>query len=358
MLDAKFNLAQLCNKFPLIVFYQGNYQETPSHSILNIVEKNISSNMKKPAVRSILYLMIEALQNIERYSAHTHSSDDYSLVYSDNKFFHIYTQNVIENVKIEGLKKRLDSVIDKSKEELDEIYSKTLSGDERTEKGAGLGLIDLARKTRNRFFYEFNTLDEKYSTYSICFAIPLNREDYESQPNFNESKEIIKKLNHNFKNNLSTLFYGGDFSNNFVRALLDLITTVKKENIINHSTKIHHVLIELTQNIRRHAYKTDDHVSGQLCIEWQKQNLCISTYNIIEHDKIEGLTKKIDSLNACDFNGLEEMSKKSLTDFTEESGVGLIDVSLFAFPNKIQYLLKNDLSIGTELLLKINLSHD
>ena len=147
MFTQKISLAQLCNKFPLLVFYQGNYQETPSHSILNIVEKNISSNIKKPAVRSILYLMIEALQNIERYSSHTHSSDDYSLVYSDEKFFHIYTQNVIETSKVEGLKKRLDSVVDKSKEELDEIYSHTLTSDTRTEKGAGLGLIDLARKT-------------------------------------------------------------------------------------------------------------------------------------------------------------------------------------------------------------------
>ena len=357
MLDAKFNLAQMCRKFPLIVFYQGNYRETPSHNILDIVEKNISPNMKKTAVRSILYLMIEALQNIERYSAHTHSSDDYSLVYSDNNFFHIYTQNVIENNKIDGLKTRLDSVIDKSKEELDEIYNKTLSGETRTEKGAGLGLIDLARKTRNRFFYEFNPKDDKYSTYSICFAIPLNREDYDSQPNFEESREIIKKLNQNFKNNQSTLFYGGDFSNNFVMALLDLITTVKKENIINKSTKIHHILIELTQNIRRHAHQSNNQVIGQLCIEWQKNNLGISTYNTIDDNKIEGLTKKIDTLNACDIDGLKELSKKSLTDFSEDSGVGLIDVGLFAYPNKIQYLLNKELNAGTELLLKINLSH-
>jgi len=357
MLESQIGLAQFCKKFPLIVFYQGNYQETPSHSILNIVEKNISANMKKPAVRTILYLMIEALQNIERYSAHTHSSDDYSLIYSDENFFHIYTQNVIDNKKIDGLKQRLDSVIDKSKEELDEIYTRTLSSDTHTEKGAGLGLIDLARKTRNRFFYEFKTKNETHSTYSICFAIPLNREDYDSQPNFEESKEIIKQLSSNFKNNQSTLFYGGDFSNNFVHALLELITTVKKENTLNNSTKIHHILIELTQNIRRHGYKSNNDVCGQLCVEWQENNLGISTYNIIDNEKVDGLRLKIETLNAADLNGLKDLSKKGLTDFTIDSGVGLIDVSLFAYPNKLRYLIKNDLNLGSELLLKIDLNN-
>lgn len=357
MLEAKIKLAQLCSKFPLLVFYQGNYQETPSHSILNIVEKNISAGMKKPAIRSLLYLMIEALQNIERYSAHTLTSEDYSLVYSDEQFFHIYTQNVIENKNVENLKQRLDSVIDKSKEELDEIYAKTLTSDSRTEKGAGLGLIDLARKTRNRFFYEFKSIDEQYSTYSLCFAVPFNREDFESQPNFEESKRIIKELNSNFNKNQSTLFYAGDFSNNFVRSLLDLINSVKKENKLNSSKKIHHILIELTQNIKRHGHKSGNNVSGQLSVEWQADNLAIATYNIIDEEKIEGLTKKIETLNNSDLKGLEELSKKSLTDFSVESGVGLIDVSIFARPNKIEYIVKNNLNLGSELLIKIDLNN-
>jgi hypothetical protein len=358
MLEARLKLAQLCSKFPLLVFYQGNYQETPSHSILNIVEKNISVGMKKPAIRSLLYLMIEALQNIERYSAHTHSSDDYSMIYSDEKFFHIYTQNVIENKNIDALKSRLDSVIDKSKEELDEIYAKTLTSDVRTEKGAGLGLIDLARKTRNRFFYEFKQKDEQYSTYILCFAVPFDREDDESQPNFDESKSIIHALNLNFKHNQSTLFYAGDFSNNFVHALLDLITTVKKENKLNSSTKIHHILIELTQNIKRHGHKSGNNVCGQLCVEWQFNNLAITTYNIIDEEKTDSLTKKIETLNASDLTGLAELSKKRLIDFSVDSGVGLIDVRLFAYPKKIEYLVKNNLNLGSELLIKINLENE
>ena len=94
-----------------------------------------------------------------------------------------------------------------------------------------------------------------------------------------------------------------------------------------------------------------------MCVEWQENNLGISTYNIIDHEKVDGLRTKIESLNAADLDGLKDLSKKGLTDFSVDSGVGLIDVSLFAYPNKLKYIIKNDLNLGSELLLKINLNN-
>lgn len=357
-MQSKLKLSEYTAKFPFILFYQGNYEEAPSHSIISIVEKNLSILIKKNTVKGLIYLIIEALQNIERYSAHVLSSEDFSFVYSDGKFFHIFTQNMIRNDKMGGLKERLDAIVTQGKEELDATYKAVLTSDVRTEKGAGLGLIDMARKSRNALFYSFDKKTEEYSTYSLGFAIPLDKSDTESVANIEETKSILSVLKDNFKSNRSTLYYGGDFSNEFLRSLLDLLKKVKKNETNSTNTKTHHILIELTQNIKKHAYKQNDVISGQLFLEWQEKGLRVTTYNQIEDHKLEKLSAKINKLNAANEQELKEISKAQLTDFTQASGVGLVDVALLAYPEKISFQSIKKGNLVNEIILTINVNHE
>src|ERR1043165_1774316 len=142
--------SELSYKFPFAVFYQGKYQNIPSFGIIEMVKKNLDLIQEMTTVKPMLYLLVETLQNIERYSTHKVSSEDCALVYMDYYNFYIYTQNLVDNAKVAGLKERLEALQGKSKEELDREFKQALATGERTEKGAGLGLIDLARKTHNR----------------------------------------------------------------------------------------------------------------------------------------------------------------------------------------------------------------
>jgi hypothetical protein len=354
----KIKLANYTAKFPFILFYQGDYKESPTLNIINIVEKHFEPLIKKSSLKALIYLLIESLQNIERYSAHITSSDDFAFVYSDGRFFFIITQNTILNDKVEELTTRLNAISTKNKTELDESYIAVLSSESRTEKGGGLGLIDIARKSRNTLFYSFDKISENYSTYNLGFSIPIDKNDTESIADITETEVILKLLKANFNSNKSTLFYGGDFSNSFIKALIDLLKTTKINEANSINKKTHHLLIELIQNVKRHAFGINNDNTKQLTLEWKEQGLEISTYNLLKEEDAKKIGDKIELLNASNKEELMEISKNQLTDFTQADGLGLIDIASLIFPKKIQYqILKKDNFIS-ELILTIRVNYE
>jgi len=70
--------------------------------------------------------------------------------------YYILTINKIHASKEEKIKKAIDCVNDATPEELNEMYKKQLKDGKIGEHGgAGLGLIDIARKTENKIEYMF-----------------------------------------------------------------------------------------------------------------------------------------------------------------------------------------------------------
>ncbi len=358
MLNTRLKLAEHCSKFPFIIFYQGNYENMPAFALLKIIEKNLSLFFKKASFKPLLYVVIEALQNVERYSTHKGQSGDSSLIYMDEHNFYIYSQNLIENEKVNELKNRLDSLVNKSREELDQKFNEVLASEIATEKGAGLGLIDIARKTHNRLFYEFKKIDDSISSYCLGFALPLERNNLEHFPNFEETFAVVNKLNTCFGNNQSTLYYGGDFSNNFVHALLNFLKTVKKETEGGTNKVLHHILIELTQNVKKHGVRHNEITKGQLTLEWNKEGLSVTTYNEVLETHAQKLQEKTNKLNASDKKALTAYSKEVLTDFSTDSGVGLIDVAALVHPEKIFCHTIKKPNFTNDLILSIKIKNE
>jgi hypothetical protein len=348
----------LSYKFPFTVFYQGKYENIPSYGIIDMVQRNLDLIQEKVALKPMLYLLIETLQNIERYSTHKLSSEDCALIYMDKYNFYIYTQNLVDVKKVDALKERLDSLEGKTREELDKAFITVLASDKKTEKGAGLGLIDLARKTHNRMFYELHHFDEDNSLYSICYAMPINRKDLEHYPDFAQTRSIVRMLKNNFGSNRSTLFYSGDFSNKFIHALLNFLKKSKDESEGSEDSKLHYILIELTQNVRRHSSKVNGVSQGQLTIEWQNDGISISTFNPVQEPNGNKLQEKIRKINKCTAEELKEWNKAVLTDFTTESGVGLIDVAMLIKGEKILCDIVKKPNFNDELNIKFKFKNE
>jgi hypothetical protein len=338
-MESKIKLANYTLQFPFILFYQGNYLEAPTINLIAIVEQHFKSSIKKSNLKTVIYTLIEALQNIERYSAHAISSEDFALIYQDHKHLNIYTYNTIKNDKIVNLKKTLENITVKNKDELRDKFMEVLASDTKTEKGAGLGLIDLARKSENNLSYSFETISDEYSGYLLSFSLALDNEIAEKNENINDPSDIIKTLKESFKLNKSSLYYAGSFSVNFIQSLIDMLKVVKKDEATSVNTKTHHILIELNQNVKKHSYKLNDTIKGQLFIEWKNNGLEVSTYNLIENKKNEKCISKIEMLNASnDLNELKEIGKKQLSNLDANDGLGLIDVATLIYPEKIKYL--------------------
>lgn len=356
MSGTKFQLSDLVTRYPFFLHYKGNYKENLTLKIVDIVEANLSLYFKKFVVNRLSYLVIEAVQNIERYSAGGGSSDDFCYIFSDHDYFHVITQNQIENKNIESLKSRLDHVNSKNSEELKAIYMEVLTAGDYTSKGAGLGLIDIARKSKNSLEYQFNAISDEFSAYRLHVKIPILDDESVAMPE-DHSAEIIDHLSGLFRENKNTLFYSGDFSNSFLQSLLAMLNNLKKTDNLQTTSIFKYALIELNQNMKRHASKFEGKIPGFICLEWQVDKAFISTFNYISDEYAGELEKKLIRLNGSSLEGLKEDSEEFMTDFSLKGGLGLIDIARLNWPNKINYKFEKSPKFGQSIYLKIQFNY-
>jgi len=82
---------------------------------------------------------------------------------------------VIENSKIDDLTKILDHINTLDKEGLKELYKTQMREGRLSEKGgAGLGFIDIARKTGRKLHYHFLPIDDETHFFILTSTISRN----------------------------------------------------------------------------------------------------------------------------------------------------------------------------------------
>ncbi len=86
--------------------------------------------------------------------------------------YNIITGNVIKNEKVPGLKESLELVNSLDKEGLSKLYKTQIKEGRISEKGgAGLGLIDIAKKTGSVLSYQFKELTDEVSFFILTSTI-------------------------------------------------------------------------------------------------------------------------------------------------------------------------------------------
>ena len=129
--------------------------------------------------RTVFQVMVECLQNVSRHAdEHGSGKSIYSgkgifLISNTENAYCITTGNAIANEKISSLKEMLEHVNAMDEENLKDKYLKQMREGRLSSKGgAGLGLIDIRRKTGNKLDYHFLPLSDKISFFLLTTLIP------------------------------------------------------------------------------------------------------------------------------------------------------------------------------------------
>lgn len=164
--------------FPLIYKGEMNHQIMRSFAFManrKIAEKNIPTSIRK----KVFHVMIECLQNITKHS------DDFDekekqignglfVVGQNKESFYVVTGNLVKNEKIKILEDRINLLNGSDKTQLKELFLKQMMDGVLTEKGgAGLGLIDIARKSGRKLFYHFAPYDNHRHFFLLVVTIPV-----------------------------------------------------------------------------------------------------------------------------------------------------------------------------------------
>lgn len=217
----------------LIFMYEGEFTQDIILSLLRVAEKKMNAlgeNLK--VTRKVFNVMTECLQNIVKYSDHIPNDNGQAVGASDDDTkateaseptsvnpetqpanaaganideetpdeapattvyeplfiigrrpenqYAIATGNIIHNEKIEAMQERLDLINGLDKFGLLKYYQKTVKANMKRDKeketdldrnSAGLGFIDMARKSGHKFGYDFKSVNDDFSYFYLLVTV-------------------------------------------------------------------------------------------------------------------------------------------------------------------------------------------
>ncbi len=181
-LDYVYEVFETMRSKEINLVYEGEITHDVTKAFASLTETNMENQQENSSVqRKVFHVMVECLQNISKHAEayeNTYASKDGRGIFmvhkSENKYS-ITTGNVISKTKIPELKKLLDHINTLNKDELKDLHKKQIKEGRLSEKkGAGLGFIDIARKTGNKLIYNFKELNNENSFFILTSTILRN----------------------------------------------------------------------------------------------------------------------------------------------------------------------------------------
>ncbi len=161
-----------------VVFtYKGAVSNDIFDSLLSLLEEKVVIIEDQVKLRrKISVIAVEVLQNIFHHfylgkqvvQGHDTNTIIFLLAKAEDGGYYIVSGNFIPNAVVENLKERIESVNALSPNDLKLKYREVLSNGEFSDKGgAGLGIIDIARKSGQKLEYYFTLTGFDYTFFSL-----------------------------------------------------------------------------------------------------------------------------------------------------------------------------------------------
>ncbi len=182
------NIYDLYNRMEsnkVVLSFKGDVTSDLMTSILQIIEQRMKDMNEMPRLRKKVYnVLVECLQNLYHHIDELPSGtvDDVSersaifMISLNRNGYSITTGNYILTSRIGVFEDKLQNINSLDRDELKQLYKAVLNNEEVSEKGgAGLGMIDIVRKTGKKLNYGFIPLNNDYSFFSLNINVEENK---------------------------------------------------------------------------------------------------------------------------------------------------------------------------------------
>ncbi|HUX55366.1 MAG TPA: SiaB family protein kinase [Bacteroidales bacterium] len=324
----------------LMFVYRGVVTNENSVPLLMLLEKEMENSEFGFVGRKRLFMFVlESLQNVSRHSNISEHANMSLVVYSktDNGYT-VTTANVLPTQSINDLKEKLDEINNLDTKEIRNVYRQMLSTAEFSNKGgAGLGLIEMAKKTGNKLDYDFVPLDNKYSYFILSKTVDsggLGMHSGAEEKHF--QGKAVSQLERLMADNNVYLIWSGHISPDVGKEVLSFTETKLSEEDIesNLRKRVFSILVEILENVAKYSPGREAEKQFGMpvaMIRMESKVYSLTTGNLILNDKVDHLKEKLDIINKYDNVGLKELFRKSLSGQTIESNstgnMGLIDMA-------------------------------
>lgn len=178
---ADFHKTMQVEKVNLV--FKGKFNQSITKSVLALAESKMKANQEnKSTTKKVFNIMVECLQNISKHSDDAfdeefETEDAIFLLGKGDENYNVATGNVIDTQNKVPLKELLEGVNGMDEQHLKKVYQTIRKNNMLSNKsGAGLGLIDIARKSNSKLDYNFYEVDVDVSFFTLNTAIkPKNK---------------------------------------------------------------------------------------------------------------------------------------------------------------------------------------
>lgn len=336
---------------------RGSFSSAITDNILFLTEGNLLELDTPKVAKKVYYLMVEGLQNITRHQYRDESGSPFEgalfIINRREQAYSItYGNWVTADVKA-VLEQNLSSIVSKDETELKDYYLEILNNSGfSTKGGAGLGLIDMARKSSGKLSFEFAPVDGGFFYY-LNLNIAINKEDYNQEATIGYIHDAMRLHQEMLACNSQIIFKGLLHEVN-VNHLTNQIDSTLNENPEAHGMSA--VMTELLRNVAKHAYSKLNHGGkpGVFMLQKLVSGYAMYSGNFIPDDKKEIVLRSVDAINNLNTEQLNEIiDKKTVQD--PGKGKGLIRLRKIS-GHKIGYEIKQFETDPPYFILKIELN--
>jgi Family of unknown function (DUF6272) len=324
----------------LMFVYRGVVTNENSASLLMLLEKEMENSEFGFVGRKRLFMFVlESLQNVSRHSDRNQYADMSLVVYSKtDSGYTVTTGNVIETDKIDDLRTKLDEINRLDTGEIRNVYRNMLSNAEFSSKGgAGLGLIEMAKKTGNKLDYDFIRLDNRFSYFILSKTVDSGGlgTHYSGHESVFRGNAVVRLERLMAENNVY-LVWSGHFSSDIGKEVLSFTETKLSEEDVDSGVrrKVFSILVEILENVAKYSPGRDPEEKFGMpvaMIRLEGGIYYLTTGNLILNDKVDPLKEKLETINSYDKAGLKELFKQALVEQhinSDSTGImGLIDMA-------------------------------
>jgi len=342
-----YSLYESLIKEKISLSYFGVFADDITFRLIDLSESYISKNVHLAKIsKKASLLIIESFQNIIRHgiiekkniSEIQYNKDFYQINILDDRVA-ITSANVIEDKFIDSMNQQIDYINSLDIVELKSYQQEVLIHGSMSRKGgAGLGLIEMVRKSGLPLKKDFISLTTGYSLMLLGLEIPINNQ-------VNEHSIDIKSTEVLFKNLVEAgvlLLYKGDFSSDSNSNVIEMLHNnfLKNGELDPHNLKNIVAIIELMQNVSKHGKTINGLKEGIFAIKYINNELYIECSNFIKHEDYDSLKDTLKNIKSLSLQEIDNLYKTKLANSylseDDNGGLGLLELARLT-QNKFTY---------------------
>lgn len=311
----------------LSISYSGKFTDSMTEKIIDLSEAYLDKDSKLSSLkRRTSFLVAECFQNVVRHSPQENEhkqtkqlEESFFLRFYENRCF-IASENLIPNEFVNGLRSKLDLVNTYETKELRNLYRTILDeGELSDEGGAGLGLIEMARKTGNKLMYSFDRGDEKVSHFYLMLVLE-NAEEVGPISDYQEDLMVIKQIIKNVQKDNIFVLYKGDFEKEITEHIEHIIENNLDDQPDPLATKVKlfNAAIMTMNILGDFSMKEGDKHKGMMFIARTEDGYGINATFPVGSEKQRILDEILGSISNSSIESLQEEYQQKLTQSTRD----------------------------------------